>query len=83
MDLQSRKISFIEEYLSLSNVEIIEKLEKILRQERMKAFKAELKPMTQKELEKGIEEAENDIENGRVYTTKQMKELFKNKYSRK
>ena len=83
MDLQSRKLSFIEEFICLTNEEIIEKLEKLLRQERKKAYEAKLKPMTQEELEQRIEQAEEDIKNGRVYTTSEMREYFKDKYSNK
>ena len=83
MDIQSRKISFIQQYLSLTNVEIIEKLEKLLKQESKKTFKSTLKPMTHDELDKKIEEAEEDIKNGRVYTTVKAKSLVKKRFSQR
>ena len=83
MDLQSRKISFIQEYLRLTNVEIIEKLEKLLKQESKKTLKSTLKPMTHIELDKKIEEAEDDIKNGRVYTTAKAKTLVKKRFTQR
>ena len=75
MDLQSRKLSFIEDFLRLTNEEIIEKLEKILKQERNKALGNSLKPMTQEDIDQGIAEAEEDIKNGRVYSTEEAKSI--------
>jgi hypothetical protein len=67
MDLQTRKIQFIQEILRVKNENIIEKLEKILHQERKKVIDKELSPMTIKEFNELIDSAENDSENDRMY----------------
>ena len=67
MDLQTRKIQFIQEILRIKNENIIEKLEKILHQERKKVFDKELIPMTIEEFNELIDSAESDSENDRMY----------------
>jgi hypothetical protein len=67
MDLQTRKIQFIQEILRIKNENIIEKLEKILHQERRKVIDKELSPMTIEEFNELIDSAENDSENDRMY----------------
>ena len=67
MDLQTRKIHFIQEVLRIKNEKIIEKLEKILHQERKKVIEKELSPMTVEEFNALIDSAEDDSENDRMY----------------
>ena len=67
MDLQTRKIHFIQEILRVKNESIIEKLEKILHQERKKVIDEELSPMTIEEFNSLIDSAESDSENDRMY----------------
>ena len=67
MDLQTRKIHFIQEVLRVKNENIIVKLEKILHQERRKVIEKELSPMTIEEFNSLIDGAENDSENERMY----------------
>jgi hypothetical protein len=69
MDLQTRKIHFIQEVLRIKNEKIIDKLEKILHQERKKTIDKELSPMTIEEFNSLIDSAENDSENDRMYNT--------------
>jgi len=67
MDLQTKKIQFIQEVLRLKNEEIIDKLEKILHQERKKIADKNLSSMTLEEFNSIIDEAENDSKNNRLY----------------
>lgn len=67
MDLQTRKIHFIQEVLRIKNEKIIEKLEKILHQERKKVIEKELSPMTVEEFNALIDSAEDNSENDRMY----------------
>ena len=83
MDIQSRKLSFIEDFIRLTNEDIIEKLEKLLKQERKKSFEHTLKPMTQEELEQGITESEEDIKNGRVFSTEEARALALKRFREK
>ncbi len=67
MDLQTRKIHFIQEVLRVKNEKIIEKLEKILHQERKKVIEKELSTMTVEEFNALIDSAEDDSENDRMH----------------
>ena len=67
MDLQTKKIQFIQEVLRLKNEEIIDKLEKILHQERKKIADKNLFPMSLEEFNSIIDQAENDSVNNRLY----------------
>ena len=67
MDLQTRKIKFIQEILRIKNENIIEKLEIILHKERKKAIEKNLSPMTIEEFNELIDIAESDSANDRMY----------------
>ncbi len=66
MDIQTRKIQFIQEVLRLNNEKIIENLEKILHQEKKKGMK-EFSQMTIEEYNTLIDQAENDSLNNRIF----------------
>jgi hypothetical protein len=73
MDLQTRKIHFIQEFLKTANSGIVEKFEKMLRQERKKMYEEEVKPMTIDEYEQRIDSAIDDYKNNRVTNAKKLK----------
>lgn len=66
MDLQTRKISFVQEFLNLQNEEIILLLEKLLKKEKKKMVSKELKPMTIEAFNKRIDISLEDSEKGRL-----------------
>ena len=66
MDIQSLKINFVQEFLRLKNEQIINRLTELLREEKKKLYEAELKPMTQKEFNEMIDQAEADAKHGRL-----------------
>jgi len=66
MDIQARKVHFVQEFLRVADEEIIIKLEKILRIERRKILEKEIKPMTLKHFNEIIDQSEADISNERV-----------------
>ena len=72
MDIQARKISFVQEFLKLNSEEAIVSLEEVLRQLKSKS-KQEIKPMSMKELNKRVDRALNDAENGRVLTLDELR----------
>jgi hypothetical protein len=74
MDLQARKLEFIEEYIRLADEKIVLKFEKLLRSEKNKAAKLSLKPLTQIELDTMIEESEIDIQHGNVLSHNSVKQ---------
>jgi hypothetical protein len=77
MDLQERKIHFVQEFLKLKNEEIIHKLEDTLKTEKIKLIADPAVPYTIEEFNKIIERAEDDQKNGRVRTSDELKEDIK------
>ena len=73
MDLQTRKIHFIQEFLKTANSSILDKFEKMLRQERKKMYEAEIKPMTLDQYEQRVDKALDDFKNNRVTNAKKLK----------
>ncbi len=66
MDIQARKIHFIQEFLRVADDELVTKFEKLLRFERKKQLDKELRPLTMNEFDETIDKSENDFNNGRV-----------------
>jgi len=65
MDLQSRKIEFVQEFLKLKSEEAISRLEKLLKKEKKNVIGKEFKPMTEQELNKRIDQSESDFKDNR------------------
>ncbi len=74
MDIQARKLNFIQEFLRLQNEEIITKFEKMLRIEKKKSYEAELSPMSLDEFNNMIDSAEEDVREGRVIPVSKLKD---------
>ncbi len=66
MDIQARKIHFVQEFLRVADDELVTKLERLLRIERKKKLEEELSPMTMKEFNEIIDKSEDDFKNERV-----------------
>jgi len=66
MDLQTRKISFVQEFLKIQSEEVIVRMEKALKRETKNISGAVVRPMTLKELNKRIDESMLDSENGKL-----------------
>ena len=67
MELQKRKIQFIQDVIRLKNDKILEKLEKLLRLEKKKQIKEEFSQMTIEEFNTLIDSSENDATNNRLF----------------
>lgn len=65
MDLQTKKISFFQEFLSIDSEEIISRLEKYLTKEKNTIKEKAFKPMTISELNRRIDQSKQDSINGR------------------
>lgn len=65
MNLEARKIEFIQEFLKLQSEEAISRLEKLLRNEKKASDEQLFEPMTQEELNKRIDQSESDFRNNR------------------
>ena len=64
MDLQTRKLNFIQDFLKLESEKAISHLEKLLQKETQ--INSEFKPMTIKEFQKRIDESTEDSKNERL-----------------
>lgn len=63
MNLEARKIEFVQEFLKLQSEETISRLEEMLEKE--KNASTDPVPMTQEELNKRIDQSESDFKNNR------------------
>ena len=79
MNLEARKISLIDNFMSIQNAEIITQLEAIIAKVNLKANN-DFEPMSKDELNKRIDKSENDSINERLTESddlkKEMKEWF-------
>lgn len=73
MDIQTRKIHFVQEFLRLRNEELIETFENILHAEKQKTYEKSLQPMSMREFNEMIDKAEDDSKNGRLISSEDMK----------
>lgn len=70
MDIQTRKLNFIESFLHLKNEKIIAKLESLLQSENKNLQNTSLL-----EYNNDLEQAEERIENGSFYTSEEVENL--------
>lgn len=73
MNLESRKISFVQEFLKLQNEEIISGLENFLFKKKSELREEEIIPMTMEQLEKEIDLAMEDSKNDRMIKVSDLK----------
>ena len=66
MDIKTRKLNFIQEFLRLSDEELVKKFEQMLRSERKRRLARDLKPLTIVELNEIIDKSEDDFENAKA-----------------
>jgi hypothetical protein len=77
MNIQTRKINFVQEFLRLRNIKLIEKLEKILLEDKAKDYEANLKPMSIDNFNKMIDKSIDDAKQGNVANARELKESVK------
>ena len=77
MDVQTRKISFVQEFLSIQSEEIISRLENFLKNENTNHSKYEFNPMTNEEFQSRIDQSMEDSKNGSVIEAKHLLEEIK------
>jgi len=77
MDIQTRKINFVQEFLRLRNIKLIEKLEKILLEDKAKDYEANLKAMSVDNFNKMIDKSIDDAKQGNVADARELKESVK------
>jgi len=72
MNLQERKIHFVQEFLRLNNESIISKFEQILSAEKKKLFAENFSPMSLTDFNRIIDNSEEDAANGRMKVTHEL-----------
>ncbi len=73
MNLEARKISFIQEFLRLQNEEIIIGLEKLLHKRKAELIDNDMKPMSLEKFNADINQSIEDSENGRFISASDLK----------
>jgi hypothetical protein len=77
MDIQTRKINFIQEFLRLRNIKLIEKLEKILLEDKAVNYETNLNPMSIDDFNAMIDQSVEDAKQGKVISAQDLKESVK------
>lgn len=79
MDIQSRKIQFVQAFLKLQSEEIISQLEDLLNVKSTIEFEqnSEFKPMSIEEFNDRIDKSENDFKDGKYKSTSELLEKYK------
>ncbi len=73
MDIQTKKLHFVQEFLRLKDENLIDKLNKLLKSERKKKFEKELKSLSSQEFNDLIDKSESDSKNGRLTSAQELK----------
>jgi hypothetical protein len=72
MDLQSRKIEFIQEFLKIQREDVVCQLEKLLKKEQSRLESEELKPFSVEVLNKRIDKSMSDSKDGKLTENKDL-----------
>lgn len=73
MDLQSRKIEFVQEFLKIQSEEVVSRLEKLLRKENKHTSEEGFEPMSISEFNDRIDQSIEDSKNGRIIKAEDLK----------
>ncbi len=74
MTVEARKLHFIEEFLKVTDENIISQMEHLLRNEKRKQQENSLQPMNMNEFKHIIDKAREDVEQGRVISHENLKQ---------
>ncbi|PQJ72988.1 hypothetical protein [Polaribacter butkevichii] len=72
MNLEARKIEFVQEFLKLQSEDVISRLEKMLRKEKDNSEQRIFEPMSEAELNKRIDQSEADFKNNRFKSSSEL-----------
>lgn len=73
MDLQTRKIEFVQEFLKLQSEELVSQFENLLKNKAQQ----NVKPMSVIELNTRIDKSEDDFKNGKFKTSSELLSKYK------
>lgn len=77
MNLEARKIEFVQEFLKLQSEEVISRLEKILKKEKNSYNENIFNSITKDELNKRITQSESDFKNNLFKSSPELLEKYK------
>lgn len=77
MDISTRKMNFVQEFLRVADEDLVAKLEDLLHSERRKRLEKYTEPMSEEEFDSMISMSENDIANGRVTSSDDLHDAIK------
>jgi len=72
MNIEARKIEFVQEFLKVQSEDVISRLEEILRKGDNTFDERILEPMTEEELNKRIDQSESDFRNNRFKSSSEL-----------
>ncbi|MEH6682705.1 MAG: hypothetical protein V7724_19335 [Sediminicola sp.] len=72
MNLEARKIEFVQEFLQLQSEEAVSRLEKILRKEKNASDERIFESITEDALNKRIDQSESDFRNNRFKSSSEL-----------
>ncbi|HZK07104.1 MAG TPA: hypothetical protein VFC92_02790 [Bacteroidales bacterium] len=72
MNIDARKIEFVQEFLKVQSEEVISRLEKILKKEQKTSTEQLFEPMAQEELDGRIDQSESNFRNSRFKTSSEL-----------
>ena len=72
MDIQTKKLHFVQEFLRVTDEKIIDKLNYLLHSERRKKTDKYSDPLGEKEFNEIIDKAESDAKNSRLTSAKEL-----------
>ena len=73
MDLQTRKLTFIQKFLSLQNEDIIDSLEELLKKRTIELDENNIQPMSIEQFNADIDQSLEDSQNDRVISIEDLK----------
>ncbi len=77
VNLEHRKLNFIESFIHINDLDVIEKLEKIIKVDFNKNKTEDLKPMSLESFYEMIDESVEQHKNGEVYSSEEMDAFIK------
>jgi hypothetical protein len=76
MNIESRKLSFIQEFLRIQNEEIVIGLEKLLQKHKAELIEKEMSPMSIEKFNTDIDQSFEDFKNGKLVAANDLKSKF-------
>lgn len=77
MDLQSRKLAFIQAFLTLQSEEVIAQFEKLMKKAKNIDEENQFNPFTVEEMNEKISRSEDDFKNKKFKTTSELLSKYK------